>query len=159
MHFIAFVIFRFSIVAIELSLTAIPVLALLTLILFKTKNDFSPTDRPLSPQLDKLRFINLYSPYDKSRQSFNEDEISKLLIVNLEKSISKPSLREFLISILFIFPSTLIKFTASSQLDLFAVIETLLNFKLIEKKWGLKKTPQKQSRTLLMKLSESLGKI
>ena len=103
MHFIVFSIFRYSIVAIELSLTAIPVLALLILILFKIKNDFSPTDRPLSPQLDKLRFINLYSPYDKSKQSFNEDKISKLLISNLEKSISKPSLREFLISILFIF--------------------------------------------------------
>ena len=75
MHFVVFFISRCSIVALELSLTAIPVLALLILILFNTKNDFSPTDRPLSPQFDKLRFNNSYLPYDKSKQSFNEDKI------------------------------------------------------------------------------------
>ena len=50
---------RFLIVAFELSFTAIPISALFTLILSRIKNDFSPTDKALSPQLDNLILISL----------------------------------------------------------------------------------------------------
>ena len=56
---------RFLIVAFELSFTAIPISALFTLILSRIKNDFSPTDKALSPQLDNLISGYLISNLEK----------------------------------------------------------------------------------------------
>ena len=56
------------------------------------------------------------------------------LISNREKSISNPSLRESLITTLFISPSTLIKFIVSSQLDPFPLRERFFTFRLIKDK-------------------------
>ena len=83
--------------------------------------DFSPIETPLSPQLFKSSLISSYLPAEKSAQSLFAFDIFKLLIFNSEKSASRASLNEFWTKIVLIFPDVLIKFIASSQLELFAV--------------------------------------
>ena len=110
--------FPFSKLTTELSLDAIPIFELVTFIKFELRIDFSPTDNDLSPQKSKFEFNNLYSPYEKSAQSFCDFFMFKLLITTFEKSASKASLNEFSILIFETVPFVFIKFKPSSQFEL-----------------------------------------
>ena len=110
-------LFRFFINASEESLDTNPILvfSILTFSIFTI--DFSPIDTPLSPQFFKYILLNSYSPNDTSTQSFKDPSTFIFLIFTFEKSISKPSDLLFLIFIFSIIPLTLIKLTASSQIE------------------------------------------
>ena len=83
---------------------------------FNLTNDFSPIERPLSPQLFNFKLAKIYLPAEKSVQSFLADIISTLLKFNFEKSTSKASLNEFFINIFSTTPFVLIKLIERDKL-------------------------------------------
>ena len=88
----------------ELSLETKPIEAFSIIVLFKLTSEFSPADRPLSLHLLVVRILIEYLPFDKSIQSLPALETLIISKSKSEKSASKASEDELLISISFILP-------------------------------------------------------